>query len=75
MQINPFMMYTEKQVLRANRAFESAVKEASKCREKKRLVSCFTCKQYNTCPIQDRVDKNLAVKRGEVYVHRNNLKS
>jgi hypothetical protein len=63
--------YTDKQIKKADRAFESACKAASRCRYDKRLVSCFACPQYDNCPIQERVNKNLAVKRGEVYTKNN----
>ena len=60
--------YTEKQVERACKAFNAACKAASKCRERKRLVSCYSCPLEKVCDIQDRVNKNLAIKRGEVYI-------
>jgi hypothetical protein len=61
-------MPTQKQMEKASRAFEYAVKQASKCREQKRIVSCYACSSYEGCEIQERVKKNLATKRGEVYI-------
>ena len=61
-------MPTQKQIERASKAFDSACKEASKCRASKNIVSCFNCPEYKTCNIQERVNRNLATKRGEVYI-------
>jgi len=58
-------MPTQKQIEKASRAFDYACRQASKCRAEKRVVSCFGCDQYKSCEIQKRVEKNLAIKRGE----------
>lgn len=58
-------MYTEKQKELADRRFDRACKQASKCRAQRRIVSCYGCDDRKTCEIQERVAKNLAIKRGE----------
>lgn len=48
---------------KANRSFNYACKQASKCRHEKYQVSCFGCPEIGTCEIQERVNKNLKIKR------------
>lgn len=48
---------------KVNKQFERAVKQASKCRHKKYQVSCFSCPEYKSCDIQNRIDKLLKAKR------------
>lgn len=61
-------MPTIKQMERAAKAFDSACKEASNCRAKRNIVSCFGCDDYKGCPTQERVERNLAIKRGETHI-------
>lgn len=61
-------MPTEKQMELASRRFNSACKQASRCRADKRILSCAACSEVRECEIQERVNKNLAIKRGEIYI-------
>lgn len=43
---------------KARRGFEYAVKQASKCRHEKYMVSCCACPEKPTCEIQIRLEKH-----------------
>lgn len=45
---------------RARKGFEYAVKQASKCRHEKYMVSCCACPEKPTCEIQIRLEKHKA---------------
>ncbi len=47
------MKTTEK----ARRSFDYQCKKASKCRHEKYQVSCFSCPNEKTCPIQQAIEK------------------
>lgn len=50
------MKKTKKQE-KARRSFEYQVKQASKCRHEKYMVSCFSCSESDTCEIQKLLKK------------------
>ena len=42
---------------KARKSFEYAVKQASKCRHERYIISCFACKDKPDCDIQDRIKR------------------
>ena len=56
-------MATEKQIEKARKAFDYACRQASKCRHERCVASCNSCKEKPGCDIQERVEKNLKIKR------------
>jgi hypothetical protein len=40
---------------KAQKSFNYACKQASKCRHEKYMVSCFSCAGMKTCYIQERI--------------------
>jgi len=56
-------MTTLKQIEKAERSFDYACKQASKCRKEERVWSCYACDKMENCEIQKRVNKNLAIMR------------
>ena len=41
---------------KANRSFNFACKQANNCRHEKYCVSCYSCKELNTCDIHKRIE-------------------
>jgi len=41
---------------KARKSFNYQCKLASNCRHEKYQVSCFSCPQYSTCPIQKAIE-------------------
>jgi hypothetical protein len=60
--MTPFVKERTKNMTPKERAkylrFDSACKQASKCREKMKLDSCYQCSLINTCYIQEKVKTN-----------------
>ena len=42
---------------KAQRSFNYACKQASKCRHENYHVSCYGCNDYKICDIQNRIEK------------------
>lgn len=56
-------MPTEKQYKRACISFDRACNDAIRCRHDRYQVSCNSCDDKDECEIQERVNKNLEIKR------------